>query len=466
MSLTNYVPSNKQGVLPKQTKLAELLNNTYLGIVTYTQIYNKETIIPYFMKSLLYGTRIGYIICENKEAINNIIVNNYSELVDKVSLLEYTELSAINSIQNSVIIVDDIILYESYLSLMYNNDLKKSDLKDFYININDNNNYFLIFSNFFANIEVFKKIIIEKDNDIMSSPFFISFGDFGTNDKKEEIDLKLPIIEPHPVKITENQIKKIGDCLTNKNQEGCEDVIKYFTVSYPLRVDNIIEATEKGETNERKINIDELIRIFGTKELLQYSPKVKKLLDTVVLSNGINTKSRHVILASEENYYGVDLISKIFENTEGCSAIWVDRMLQEGVKLRNIQEFNIKDGDNYINNVFITGKDITSYYEDEDRTKEISLKDITDFHILTPEFDTVNNIINNIFKSNNYDISLIPKLKIHIYYNIYKGGPTLENYIYNEFYNNFMTNYTFYIERMKNGFQCKLNSENNIIQVV
>jgi hypothetical protein len=442
--------------------LYNILNYTYLGIITYSNEYNKEDIICQIIKNLVIGNRLGCVVSYDETSIVSKLNHSYEELVNKISYLKYNQLDLLFQSVNCAIIIDDVnsfnLYLENFLESVDNSYTRDENLKNFYATINNNNNYIILITEFNCDYDTLNNIIPTPDNKIfVNKPFFLTIGD----------KIKLPTFEFHPVKLTQQQKDKIGDHLNDKEitDENFE-LLKYFNITFPSKINELIKSILSDPDNNNPLNISELFRIFKISDLLQYGPKYRKLYENLCK----NHSDRHVILCKDEEYYGSDFINQLILNfdkddTIDLKPIHIYNSLQEGYITNLTQEFNTKNDTEYFHKVLITTTEIPSYFEDEEMIKIISAKDVKHFHILEPDFVKVKNMINTLFSKNNYTNNI--DIKIHLYYSYTeKNNKNLDQNIYETFYHKLRKTYLFYEERFESGYKLKFDQSQNAFIVI
>jgi hypothetical protein len=444
--------------------LSSLLNFTYMGIITFSPLLQKENVICYLLDILVNKKRLGYVMSYDDTAIVNTLRTEYEDKLKFINFSTYSDIESLYIVVNTVIIIDDINIFKLYLDTYFNNidNYTTNDkLIDFYTTINNNNNYFLVISESNCSYATMASIIPTVDEDFQNRPIFF------TMEGPTKIQTILPEFRYNPVTLTEEQKNIIRDrdplALIMSKLEGDitaeqKDVLKFFNISYPNKINTLIKDSIDKDT--KPINISNLIKIYGIDEILKNGPKFKNLYDNIVK----HPNERHVIICSDDKFYGMDLLKEIFEVDEdddniklSLNPLWLKQREQNGLNINTMKEFNTQNESNdYNHKVLITDMKLLGYYENENELKIITAKDVNYLHIIEPDFKLVTDTINSLYKFNNYSKNM--NLTVHLYYTSSKIS-NLEQLLFEKFYKNIRENYIFYNERYIEGFKLTSTGE-------
>lgn len=499
--------------MSEDKKLLDVLNYTYLGIITYPDNLSKYNVSSMILKHNIGPNNYpGVIVTKEPEITENKIKKEGTtdETFSNIIFFDYSDIENLKSIVKGLIIIDDAVdFYES---------MEGKDLKDLYRKINDNNTYLILLCDSKVEVEQLRKIVYNNEGKKIfeSSPIFFSISDTG---KK----LKFPVINNntfHPVVITDFQLKKInGMSISDRISRN-----DFLNIAYPYEIESYIsEKTGAGEEN----NFDffkEIIDIFGIDKFLKYCPKIKKIFEVVNANIDVENSPKHVIYVNTENgYFGMFLLYYLFirksydgekNQNNGIIPICIYKDDEDDVKIESLKTFNDQfyppqekgDRDDLKYNVLITNTELPELYKYEDEeTRDktigiISAKNIDHYHILNltdysrqelidlkPEQigyldinmkkDCINNI-KKLFKDENYDDNNV-KLNVHFYYNTArysyeydklfgkdKNGVKIlkEDLAFKEFYQELLDNYKFYNLRWQNGYKISESNPSEIIE--
>jgi hypothetical protein len=455
--------------------LNEVLNYTYLGIITASDLYNETDLAISVTTKTFKENQIGAVFTSDVGyAVKNLNKKYPDNIIDRVNIYDYTDENFANltTLVNSTITIDNPSLFittlEGYFQNMQSSKDFKDDLKNLIIQINNNNNYLILITNSKTSVEDIENFIFN-DGDIQNKPFFFSFDEYfisceDKNDTNKKA-IALPNIEFHPYKLTSLQCAKfklLADFPPNKDKPDWREYnfeeTKYYNIVYPENVQRLIEK------NDENITIENIVKIYGNDIIYSNTPKIKSMMNEVILKN-IDKSHRHVIFTNVDSYFGTSLISNILTlRDKPIEHIIIDNNVDSMEdKIAKIDIFNTEvdeDSGNLKYKVLITNSNILNYYNNKDDLKYID--QVNHYHILDQDFTTAYEILHKLYKINNFNTALSHcGFNLHLYYGVVPGNETFEKKNVQSFYNFLRSNYIFYENRWRNGNFLILNSTDN-----
>jgi hypothetical protein len=244
-------------------------------------------------------------------------------------------------------------------------------------------------------------------------------------------ELKVPTIKDHPInglaplqqvafdKIKSSKLNINGnnwsndvlhdyDIVLESELEDARSVKRFFNIVYPYKVTNTINEYKRDNMADNALDI--VIDIFGKEEIFKFTPKFLELVNTLTLVKD----KKHLILtgypiAGDNLYfteYGGDLIYKLLTSGENppFPPEAIMRLYLQDDQDASIDEFN--SNENY-KILIINGM-----------PPKIPTN-IAHFHVMDTYLEEAYNLINILYKNQNYNLS-IPDLTINLYYMLNK----------------------------------------------
>ncbi len=457
----------------KTMDLLDVLNNTYLGILTHSDLYSPIDISCCLIINLLKkdGDRNGIIVTDYKyiDIMNNLLdkrLNEHNLIRERISVIPYEHIKLLNESLRSIIVIDNLktlsdtfrngvkvfdedgnFIFDEDGNFIFDKDL---DAEELYYNISNNNNYLIVTTDSNATLEDYKNVMygpkgkFSKENDI-NEPIFLSFSNYFTIQNDGKKTFNYPIIDNntlHPFKITPLQKLKITN-FSFRDEKFC--INDYYNITYPGNMEELIKYKIINKVDENELpNLNTVFDFFGIKKILENAPKIKRLYDEICKYGD----ERHLIYVNTKNEeYGITLLINIFNylNTEsspihkciinsefmfdpernlsGYGIQYLDSEFIENYKIK-MKNFNnatsVNDDTKKIYNVFITNTFLPEIPNDDNNDIEF-LKDIKHFHILNcykdgdlSDKDVCKDLIRKLFRKDNYGTT--PELKVHLYY--------------------------------------------------
>ncbi len=423
-------------------KLLDVLNSTYLGIISYSPLYFNLDINFCLATNLLKDDieRSVVIVTDNVEMMNNILeakLTSEEELIlkEKIVIFDYDNIEMLKSLAKTIIIIDDAkLLYNKFDEKVYFGD-GRLGIKKFYREINVNNNYLILTANDSVTDEDLSKVILQK-GEVDNKVILLSFKNYF---KKDDNSIITPIIDSntlHPCKLSQTQLFYISEAY-KANQNGVnrisnselkENVNNFMTAAYDKEATKFINEaiyTLPVEGEDIKMpSLEDLYDFLGTKSdqkpyIIRNSPKIISLFDNIF--KNINKEGfKHLIYVNTPNdYYGISLIyttlfntiqkmkqdgkigndkeivlcyennpifkiNSVVKNPEDIEAIEAVNEKINNIKIFNeeLSEDSTEESKKPLYTIFITNSNLPEFQSD-DGTKIEFLKDITDFHIIT-----------------------------------------------------------------------------------
>jgi len=489
--------------------IKDVLNYTYLGIISTSPLYSKTDIAINFVYKINKEARNYVIVSDAKDVIEYDISQKYNELqTDKLILLDYYEFfTSYVDYTNSVIVIDDISRFIQYIecasenlescqvdSIMDNPRLsgekivdenkKKDFLAGFYTIINENNNYLLMITDFRTDVKDVKFITL--DTKEFNSPLYLTFPQFFSCKKDMKI-YKVPKFVYHPVKLTKLQEMYLKDNAKSIeldkdipinlfiNSDEFNKFIKeqqpIFNILYPKRIQDLISQSPYDIPP-----VEEVVSYYGIDKLLENAPKLRSLYDNIKRKND----ERHLIyintrywfedvddteIVTKLKNFGFDLIKYLFINPSPGSKnveynvfnedttsnfLYISELQDLETRSAIIQKFNEKDIDGkYKFKILLTDAYIDSSFGNE------MVKDVKNLHMIDCiDFKDIGEfIIDSLFKLNNY-MDMNYELNVHVYYSLDSFNKnTIEYDITNYFIKKLDDRFAFLRKRCEKGYE-------------
>ena len=501
-------------------KLLDVLNNTYLGIITYSPLYFNLDINFCLAYNLLKNEseRIAVIVTNDVEVMQNILDNKLDcknsiedkELRERIVIYDYENIEQLKELSRAIIIIDNIKFFNDRIT-------SRGNAISLYRDININNNYLIITTDDTAMPEDFSKIVIE-DTEIINRPIFLSFKNYFERSNKTFNFPKINNKTLHPLKL--NPLQKYS--LKNNIDKSKEIINNILTNAYEKEAESFIVKNQIKikEGDDVKIpNLDDLYDFMGITEvkgqiqkqipvILKGSPKFIRLFDCIYEDFITQNNKKHLIYVNTENdYYGISLLYTVllreitrikeaqpdtsYDTSYDCvlcsyendSRLKVDLnpqndedMIKINEKINLIKLFNlnyneeISDNPIETNFVFITNGNLPEFMNDNGTNIEF-LKGITDFHIITMNDENDSSVcmdlISKLFKRENYKDE--PSLDVHLYY-ISESKTMLEIFPeiiqdfnnFSKFMDKLREKYEFFFYRWDKGLKLSFNTANGL----
>jgi hypothetical protein len=455
---------------PKNENLIRRLERTRLNLLTHTQ-----NIYPYcvgiaYLKLLCGGRDNGFLITSsgNLEAAQKIL-NEYTG--DNIVALSEDE----EPWEVYMKYPRSIIIFDSLKSILVNPELLKINIDAIY----ERGSVVIFIVDYdFPQAEINKL-----------APTFVNDMTY-LSDTFCSNELKVPEIKEFKeytcggevkddsIYLTGLQIEKLGDILNDNNINipannwyGNDELYaldnpitdmekqsrkRFFNIVYPFNVAKTIEDYRQNGLLEDGIEV--VINLFGVHKIYEYSPKFHKLNNVLQMNTTCKGKedatARHLILTgypiTEEGYfseYGGDLIYKLLTAVDNpyCTPDQIMRLylystIEEQIKM--IDEFN-----NNLNYKVLIISDMPPAIP----------KEVHHFHIMDSKLDVAFELIDILYKNQNYPNLTEPQLDIHLYYALRNRPPGDGSKMTPDSFD--FLNLKLYIEKLREEMRARWNYE-------
>jgi hypothetical protein len=486
---------------PTEQPFISILDYTYLGVVIYSSLFDKKTVAADILINSFNRDSLGILVTEDPESINEKILKEYEDktsIIKRIEFLDYNQaIYKCYDTFKTMIVFDDI---DSFRDAIWNfidpefetpdeegnygitNEvIYKRKLNKFYKEVNDNNNYIIILTNYKTEESTIKNAIGDFENKPLS--FGVETGQV-IKDKNGSIKLLSPVYEACPVKASKFQdefIKKILnaretnylneiDLKWSQENEDIVDLRKYYNVCYKYDIKNYLDMYRENQNDA----MQNLVDIFGLKGVLENAPKIQKLYDNICMNckKDNNATKRHVIFTAVDSNYGAKLIEAIFNkkfiNGEGKEinsipnlSVYVPKKEDdygydsETIQniITNFNEERTDDGLNYKYNVLI----INGYIP-------FPIRNVDEIHILDTDLNGAYDLVNNIFKIDNYDDRNYQQYKVKLYYTLdFNGKITIDYEVMNIFTIHCQKNLNYLQSLWDSSFKLKLSGGEYVV---
>lgn len=376
--------------------IVQILRDADIGVLTYSPLAFPWNTAVVYMELILTKDyyQQGCIITQNKEETLDILTKTTEDYSEKISVFDYEdEIEDCTALNNGVAIFDSLNMIsldgERFVNIVrllkkkYNMVLVLTDFDT------DNKSIAEMLSNFRP-----EKIVYLSDRS------FTQVGDNNTLDRFKVVryDTKLTDVQKIKIKEVFDTDSDVSSILAVNNplekDEYIDIVRRYFNVVYPFEIEKLINS------GDEEISGDLIIKIFGYQKVLQYAPKIAKLLD-IVISNCADFK-KHVIFSAFDDFSGTKLIEILLDNldaeTQKYFIITIDKDMTDEEKIEKIEIFNKAD-----TGILITSEAFIDYP-----------KLVDYFHIMDGFLLDSVDMINKIYKSH-FEYSIAQPLIVNIY---------------------------------------------------
>jgi len=383
--------------------IVQILRDADIGVLTYSPLAFPWNVAVTYMELILTKEyyQQGCIITQNKEEVLDILAVSTEDYSEKISVFDYAdEIEDCTALNNGVAIFDSLNMIsldgERFVDIVrllkkkYNMVLILTDFDT------DNKSIAEMLSNFSP-----EKIVYLSDHS------FTQVDNNNTLDRFKVVryDTKLTDVQKLKIKEIFDTDSNVNAILTVNNplekDEYIDIVRRYFNVVYPFEIEKLINS------GDEEISGDLIIKIFGYQKVLQYAPKIAKLIDIVNLNCAEFKK--HVIFSAFDDFSGTKLIKILLENLdaeqEKYQIVTIDKDMTDDEKTEAIDFYNSID-----TGILITSEAFTEYP-----------KFVNYFHIMDGFLLDSVDMINKIYKDQNYkatihfDYPTVQPLTVNIY---------------------------------------------------
>jgi hypothetical protein len=402
-----------------QIELVEHLRKTKLNLLTHSSNHYPHIVAYTYLQNICGNRHNGFVITQ-PDNIEDLETKIRDATTSRIFAYPYSD----NNIEDLEYLqyADSVIIFDSLFMMIGDID-DKEKIHNFKYIIEE------IYKKFSVVIFIVDSTYDQADINKLA-PYFVNNMSYLSDNvlpPGEPIESKIIDCKLKRKNMTNMQIAKIDKIVNNENIDSrnwTND--KLYTNTYdgiysPKRFFNVVYPFKVAETIDSAVDNDEglelVVNLFGIDEFLSYMPKMKSLYDDITLNKHCKSDSssisRRLIftgypinLKNEVQFgeYGGDLIYNLLINKEApiYDASQVMR-LYVGDPVENIKKFN--SDPNY---KILIANAMPAYAPQK----------INHFHIMDTNLETAFELIDVMFKNNNYD-KLFPSLDIHLHY-IYK----------------------------------------------
>jgi hypothetical protein len=305
--------------------LYNVLNSINLGIIFKQDHYENYRIAFNLHHAAENGQKVFIVVEDNDLDKLNYLIDTENKLGNKIKAIFYNELNSISELGNVLIIFDSLtrlinensITPELIQRLLKNNDniLVVQDYNSILTNEESDNDFSKIQDKFEIPIVFFTPSYLSTNitNKMHFNCNCISI--YNKENKLNEYGISLNTYYKMNDSILGNINTNLflSDMKIDKNNE----IFNYFrftNVKYPYNVEKILNQSDF----ENQIGLTNLIKTFGIGEIYKYAPKIKKLIDNIIIDCFNKTcqednRKKHVIFTAFDDYHGSKFIKGIFD---------------------------------------------------------------------------------------------------------------------------------------------------------